>query len=109
MSGHSTQFASFALFWVMSLAAPAHAQGYPSCPITIIEPFPPGGPTDAVARIVAEGMRASLGQPVIIENVFGAGGTIGVARLARAAPESASGSRSRTSSAAPSTTSATIC
>ena len=86
MSGHSTQFASFALFWVISLAAPAHAQGYPSCPITIIEPFPPGGPTDAVARIVAEGMRASLGQPVIIENVSGAGGTIGVARLARAAP-----------------------
>ena len=87
MSGHSTQFASFALFWVISLAAPAHAQGYPSCPITIIEPFPPGGPTDAVARIVAEGMRASLGQPVIIENVSGAGGTIGVARLARAAPD----------------------
>ena len=53
----------------------------------MIEPFPPGGPTDAVARIVAEGMRAALGQPVIIENVSGASGTIGVARLARAAPD----------------------
>jgi tripartite-type tricarboxylate transporter receptor subunit TctC len=71
----------------MSLAAPAHSQDYPSHPITMIEPFPPGGPTDAIARIVAEGIRVSLGQPVIIENVSGAGGTIGVARLARAAPD----------------------
>jgi tripartite-type tricarboxylate transporter receptor subunit TctC len=62
MSGHSTQFASFALFWVMSLAAPAHAQGYPSCPITIIEPFPPGGPTDAVARITPGNCSATHGQ-----------------------------------------------
>jgi tripartite-type tricarboxylate transporter receptor subunit TctC len=72
---------------VLSGAPPAQAQGYPSRPITMIEPFPPGGPTDAVARIVAEGMRAALSQPVIIENISGAGGTIGVARLARAAPD----------------------
>jgi tripartite-type tricarboxylate transporter receptor subunit TctC len=53
----------------------------------MIEPFPAGGATDVIARIVAEGMRRSLGQPVIIENVSGAGGTIGVARVARAAPD----------------------
>src|SRR4030088_3227825 len=50
----------------------APAQVYPSHPITMIVPFPAGGPTDAIGRIVAEGMRASLGQPVIVENVSGA-------------------------------------
>jgi len=87
MSEHRLGLASLAALCALSLVAPAHAQSYPSRPITMIEPFPPGGPTDAVARIVAEGMRAALGQPVIIENVSGAGGTIGVARLARAAPD----------------------
>jgi tripartite-type tricarboxylate transporter receptor subunit TctC len=50
----------------------ARAQVYPSRPITLIVPFAAGGPTDAIARIVTEGMRASLGQPIIIENVGGA-------------------------------------
>jgi tripartite-type tricarboxylate transporter receptor subunit TctC len=68
-------------------AAPASAQSYPSRPITLIVPFPPGGSTDVVGRIVAERMRASLGQPIIIENVGGAGGSIGVGRVARAAPD----------------------
>jgi len=63
------------------------AQAYPSRPITMIVPFTAGGPTDVVARIVAEGMKASLGQTVIIENVAGADGTIGVGRAARAAPD----------------------
>jgi tripartite-type tricarboxylate transporter receptor subunit TctC len=63
------------------------AQAYPSHPITMIVPFAAGGPTDVVARIVAEGMKASLGQTVIIENVAGADGTIGVGRAARAAPD----------------------
>ena len=65
----------------------AHAQTFPSRPITLIVPFPPGGSTDAIARIMAERMRTSLGQPVIIENVGGAGGSIAVGRLARAAPD----------------------
>jgi tripartite-type tricarboxylate transporter receptor subunit TctC len=63
------------------------AQGYPARAITIIVPFPPGGSTDAVARIMAERMRASLGQTVIVENVGGAGGSIAVGRVARAAPD----------------------
>jgi tripartite-type tricarboxylate transporter receptor subunit TctC len=65
----------------------ARAQTYPSRPVTMIVPYPPGGPTDTLARIFAERMRASLGQPVIIENVGGAAGTIGVARAVRAAPD----------------------
>jgi tripartite-type tricarboxylate transporter receptor subunit TctC len=65
----------------------AAAQSYPSRPITMVVPYPPGGPTDTLARIVAEPMRAALGQPIILDNVGGAGGTIGVARAARAAPD----------------------
>jgi tripartite-type tricarboxylate transporter receptor subunit TctC len=65
----------------------AKAQAYPSRPITIVVPFPAGGPTDALARILAERMRGPLGQPVIIENPTGAGGTIGTGRVARAAPD----------------------
>jgi tripartite-type tricarboxylate transporter receptor subunit TctC len=72
---------------VMSGIAGVQAQTYPSRPITLIVPFPPGGSTDVVARIVAERMRPILGQPVIIENVGGAGGSIAVGRLARAAPD----------------------
>lgn len=63
---------------------PATAQGYPSRPITMIVPYGAGGPTDTIGRIVAEGMRAFLGQPVVIENVTGASGVIGVGRAARA-------------------------
>src|SRR5215467_12204139 len=63
----------------------AWAQAYPSRQITLIVPFPPGGSTDVAARILAERMRPLLGQPVIIENVGGAGGSIGIGRLARAA------------------------
>src|SRR5688572_4070507 len=62
----------------------AQAQTYPSRQITLIVPFPPGGSTDTAARIMAERMRPILGQPIIIENVGGAGGSIGVGRLARA-------------------------
>src|SRR6202011_5736152 len=65
----------------------AAAQTYPSRPVTMVVPYAPGGPTDTIARIMAEHMRGSLGQPVIIENVSGAGGSIGVARVARAAPD----------------------
>jgi tripartite-type tricarboxylate transporter receptor subunit TctC len=65
----------------------AAAQGYPSRAITMIAPFPAGGPSDALARILSEPIRAALGQPVVIENVAGAGGNIGVGRLVRAAPD----------------------
>jgi tripartite-type tricarboxylate transporter receptor subunit TctC len=75
-------FAAFA-----TLAAPAAAQTYPSRPITMIVPFPPGGATDAIARILNDRLRQALGQTVIIENVGGAGGSIGVGRAVRAAPD----------------------
>jgi tripartite-type tricarboxylate transporter receptor subunit TctC len=65
----------------------AHAQSYPSRPITLIVPFPAGGSTDTVARIMAEGMRPILGQPVVVENVVGGSGMAGVEKLARAAPD----------------------
>jgi tripartite-type tricarboxylate transporter receptor subunit TctC len=72
---------------VLASAAAAQAQTYPSRPITLVVPFPPGGSTDAIARIMAERMKQSLGQPVIIENVGGAGGSIAVGRVARADPD----------------------
>jgi tripartite-type tricarboxylate transporter receptor subunit TctC len=65
----------------------ARAQGYPSRPITIIVPFVAGGPSDWLGRLVAERLRVSFSQPVIIENVAGANGSIGVGRVARAAPD----------------------
>ena len=63
-----------------------HAQVYPNKAVRIVAPFPAGGPSDALARILSEPIRSSLGQPVVIENVAGAGGNIGIGRLARAAP-----------------------
>ena len=65
----------------------AQAQTYPSRPVTIVVPFPAGGSTGAMARILLEPMQAALGQPIIIENVGGGGGSIGVGRVARAAPD----------------------
>ena len=70
-----------------SMANAPAAEVFPSRPITIIVPAAPGGPTDVIGRVVAEGMRSSLGQPVIIENVTGAAGSIGVGRVARAVPD----------------------
>ena len=64
----------------------ATAQGYPSRPIVIVVPFSAGGPTDALMRVLGERMRASLEQPLLVENVTGAAGTIGVAKVARATP-----------------------
>jgi tripartite-type tricarboxylate transporter receptor subunit TctC len=67
--------------------ASASAQVYPSRPITINVAFAAGGPLDTVGRILAEGMRVPLGQPVIVENINGAAGTVGVGHVARAAPD----------------------
>jgi len=72
---------------LISAAAAAHADNYPAHPITLIVPFPPGGSTDVTARIMADRMGFNLGQPVIVENIGGAGGSIGVGRLARATPD----------------------
>jgi hypothetical protein len=63
------------------------AQTYPSRPITMIVPLAAGGSTDIIGRLMAEGMRATLGQPIVVENVTGAGGTLGVGRLARSTPD----------------------
>jgi tripartite-type tricarboxylate transporter receptor subunit TctC len=65
----------------------AIAQTYPSRPITMVVAFGAGGPSDIIARILAESIRGILGQPVIVENVAGASGTIGIGRVARAAPD----------------------
>jgi len=77
-----TLFAAAAL--ALAAIAGAGAQPYPSRPITLVVPFPPGGSTDTAARILAEKMRPILGQAIVIENVGGAGGSIGVGRVARA-------------------------
>jgi tripartite-type tricarboxylate transporter receptor subunit TctC len=69
-----------------SIAAAA-AQPYPARPVTMVVPFGAGGPTDALARILAARMTAALGQTVLVENVTGASGTIGIGRVARAAPD----------------------
>src|SRR5258708_6996338 len=76
--------AAFGAFVFAAAAIPAGAQDFPKRNITMVVPFAAGGPTDIVARIVAEHMSRTLGQPVIIENVVGAGGTTGSIRAMRA-------------------------
>jgi len=75
------------LIAMVSVFATAQAQEYPARPIVMVVPFQAGGPTDVLARIVAQELARTLGQPVQIENVVGASGTIGAARVARAAPD----------------------
>ncbi len=79
--------ALFAATAVAAMAGPAMAEDYPAKPIRLIVPFPAGGGTDVVARVVANGMSAALGQPVVIENRGGAGGTLGADVVAKAAPD----------------------
>src|SRR5262249_17127912 len=71
----------------ISATRPASAQTYPSRPITLVVPYPPGGATDAIARIIQDSMLQSLGQQIVVENIGGAGGMIAAARAARAAPD----------------------
>jgi tripartite-type tricarboxylate transporter receptor subunit TctC len=75
------------LLGLFLLSSGAAAQTYPTKPITIIVPFTPGSATDVVARLVGEKLNAAWGQPVIVENRAGAGGTIGIAQTARAEPD----------------------
>ena len=65
----------------------AAAQAYPNRPVTFIVPYGAGGPVDVLARALSEPMRAALGQPIVIENIVGANGTIGVGRAVHAAPD----------------------
>ncbi len=76
-----------ALFVVLACVTGVAAQSFPARPITIIVPFPAGGPTDTLARIFAEYAKGPLGQPVIVENVAGAGASIGIGRAVAAAPD----------------------
>jgi tripartite-type tricarboxylate transporter receptor subunit TctC len=72
---------------IAALAPFAAAQSFPSKPVTMIVAFPPGGGSDVLGRAVAKGMQDSLGQPVIVENVVGVGGSLGVLKAANATPD----------------------
>jgi tripartite-type tricarboxylate transporter receptor subunit TctC len=72
---------------MLAFAGSAHADNFPSRPITIVVPFAAGGPSDAMARILAERMKVTLGEAVLVEDVTGAGGSIGVGRAVRAPPD----------------------
>ncbi|MEW6452691.1 MAG: tripartite tricarboxylate transporter substrate-binding protein [Pseudomonadota bacterium] len=76
-----------AILGFAGLIGESAAQVYPARPVTLIVPWPSGGPSDAPARVVAERMRVSLGQPIVVENVTGGSGSAGTARAARAAPD----------------------
>ncbi len=78
---------AIALTLLCSAIASAHAETFPSRPITIVVPYPAGGVTDNLVRLLAERMKASLGQSIVVENIGGGGGTIGVDRVSRAAPD----------------------
>src|SRR5262245_31730563 len=72
---------------VIALAPPVAAQAWPTRPLALVVPYSAGGSQDAVARLLAPGLSAALGQQVVVENVGGAGGTVGVLRVAKAAPD----------------------
>jgi len=74
------------LLLLLSPTLPAFGQEYPSRPITMVVPFSAGGPGDVIARLLGSSMSATLKQAMVIENIVGAGGTIGTNRVAKAAP-----------------------
>src|SRR5438270_9363787 len=78
---------AFTLAAVLAGISAAAAQSYPSRPVTMVVPFAAGGPVDTIARIVGAPMGKALGQTIVVENVVGASGTLGVGRVARAAPD----------------------
>ena len=87
MSPVTTRRSLLATAGFLALARPAVAQAWPERPLRLIVPYPPGGAVDLAGRLLAEGLRAQLGQPVLVENRPGAGGNIGIAALAKAAPD----------------------
>src|SRR3954447_6731269 len=76
-----------AVIATLAFAAQARADNFPSHPITIVVPYAAGGPSDAMARILAERMKLRLGETILVENVTGAGGSIGVGRAVRSPPD----------------------
>jgi tripartite-type tricarboxylate transporter receptor subunit TctC len=72
---------------ILTFGGNAFAETFPSHPITVIVPFSAGGPSDAMMRVMAERMKVALGEPLIIENVTGAGGSLGVGRTVRSPPD----------------------
>lgn len=76
-----------AAFATLMLSTPAFAQDFPTRQITMVVPFSAGGPTDTVARMVADKMSTDLGQQIIVENIGGAGGTLGAGRVAKSEPD----------------------
>ena len=84
---NAKMYAGLAAFGLLGLVGPAAADTYPSRVITVVVPFAAGGPSDVVARVVTDHMAKTLGQPMVIENLGGAGGTLGSARVASAAPD----------------------
>src|ERR1700726_4036897 len=87
MNRFVARFAAVALALAASAIVGAFAQTYPARSITMVVPFAAGGPTDVLARILGQRMSQSLGQQIIVEDVTGAGGTLGSARVAKAAPD----------------------
>src|SRR5690349_24738905 len=75
------------LAWALHEATPANAQAYPNRPIKVVVPFPAGGPTDGLARIISDRLGAVLGQPIVVENRGGAGGAIGGKFVAESEPD----------------------
>jgi tripartite-type tricarboxylate transporter receptor subunit TctC len=87
MAGRKLLAVLVVLLFGPAVGGAACAQSYPARPVTVIVPFPAGGATDTLARFLAENMRGLLGQPIVIENVGGAAGSLGVARAVRSAPD----------------------
>jgi len=86
-AGETNKHFAAALAIIVTSGAAMAAESYPSRPITIIAPTTAGGPPDTIARLLGERMKLSLGQPIIVENVTGAGGTIGISRVVHAEPD----------------------
>ena len=72
---------------VVARSAPAQEKPFPAGPLRVVSPYPPGGGTDTTARVIGPAMGEFLGQPILVENRGGAGGSIGAAEVARAAPD----------------------
>jgi len=86
-SGAMASLAALLLLQTATVVCTANAETYPARTVTMIVPYPAGGPSDTLARVITERMKTALGQSIIIENVTGAGGSIGTGRVARAAPD----------------------